>query len=347
MKVILSHHAYGNTSQQGELSDLKMWINSFTPFEWRPEDFLLLSSNIPPGSITHAGLIYYLHACWAKELGCVLRPDMIYFTVLSEIANFVLKTPQDFKNLLTEKDGKEEIIVRDPMATHGNLNIHNLCKALRQTVSSTELCQLICDVTFKGDDNLSHEARCMTFCQMGVPFYNYLSTLCGIKSVDIQGDFADWKKLFDTLGRLRIILSRYDHSGYITKMLKNTVQIVSTIIHFTFDSTFKSDPKYSDQVTFFNDIFHYGKNTVYGSGHEKCIVSGWARNLYICQGDDLVKFNPSMTYVPYTNIETNRKFVQVCTLAYSDLIDDTIVPHYGKVMFEVLNSTIFDKIALK
>lgn len=54
-----------------------------------------------------------------------------------------------------------------------------------------------------------------------------------------------------------------------------------------------------------------------------------------------------MTYVPYKNIETNRKFVQVCTLAYSELINGTAVPHYGKLTFETTSEELFNKIAMK
>ena len=54
-----------------------------------------------------------------------------------------------------------------------------------------------------------------------------------------------------------------------------------------------------------------------------------------------------MTYVPYLNIESNRKFVQVCTLAYSDLVSGTAIPHYGKILFEVLHDDLFNKIAMK
>jgi hypothetical protein len=109
------------------------------------------------------------------------------------------------------------------------------------------------------------------------------------------------------------------------------------------------DAKYanSNASAFFDDIFHYGSNTKCGSGHDTHIVSGWIRNFYLSQGEDLDKFSTSMTYVPYQNIETKRKFVQVCTLAYSELTEGVAVPHYGKIIFEVLSEDLFNKIAMK
>jgi hypothetical protein len=347
MKIKLTQPHFGEASRQGELTNLNSWIKSFVPRGWKSQDLKYLGGNLPNNAFTHSGLIYYLHACWAKELGCVLRPDMIYFTVLSEIAGHILKHPNDFKSLFTNKNGKEDIIVVDPMATSGHLDIHTLCEALRHKVVNKEMYQLICDTTFDSDDSNAREARCMTFCEMGIPYYNYLTTLCGITSIDVQGSFSDWKRLFDTVGRLRSIMSRYDSAGQIGPLLEKTFQTVSTIIHYVFDPNFTADSNYPNAESFFNDIFHYGSNAKCGSGHDAYIVSGWARHFYMSHGEDITNFSPSMTYVPYLNIETKRKFVQVSTLAYSDLVNGTAIPHYGKILFEVVSDELFNKIAMK
>jgi len=83
------------------------------------------------------------------------------------------------------------------------------------------------------------------------------------------------------------------------------------------------------------------------SGHDEMIVKGWARRFYLTHGEDLHNFNTSMAYVPYQNIETKRKFIQVSTLAYSQLVDGTAVPQYGKVKFEILDEALFNTIAMK
>jgi hypothetical protein len=116
------------------------------------------------------------------------------------------------------------------------------------------------------------------------------------------------------------------------------------VFNSRFENYANSNSSASD---FFNDIFHYGKNSKCGSGHDTNIVSGWVRNFYLSQGEDLHNFSTSMTYVPYQNIETKRTFVQVSTLAYSDLINGVAVPHYGKIIFEILNEELFNKIAMK
>lgn len=343
----LTHRYSENSSRKGDLNDIRSWIKSFAPSNANPQNLRFIESNVTRADITHSGLIYYLHACWAKELGCVLRPDMIYFTILSEIANCVIRRPKDFKSLFTDKNGKEDIIIVDHNADNGGLNIQTLCQAMHEKIANKELYRLVCDIQFASDDFGAYDARCMAFCKMGIPFFNYMTTLCGISSVDIQGQFDDWKMLLNTLNQLRNLLSMYDSSGNVNTLLGKSIATVSTIIHFTFDTNFQTDAKYPTAQLFFNDIFHYGSNRQCGSGHDQYIVSGWARNFYNSQGEDLTNFSTSMTYVPYKNIETGRMFIQVSTLACSDIVNDVATPHYGKLKFEILDEGLFNKISMK
>lgn len=352
MKIILQQghiESGGTSSPQGTLDDLRSWVKSFAPRQCNPTDLKAIAGNLSRGSLTHSGLIYYLHACWAKELGCVLRPDMIYFTILSEVASSVLDHPKDFQPLMTKSQQKENIIVVDPRADQGMLSIRSLCAKLKSAVVSKELYQMVCETKFASDDAHAHEVRCMAFCQMGIPYFNYLSTFCGIQSIDLRGDLTDWTKLLTTISNLETLLSKYDSSGEVTHLLKQSSLTVSSIIHFAFNPRFQVDPKYTNTSVneFFNDIFHYGHNSKCGSGHDTNIVSGWVRNFYKSQREDLHNFSTSMTYVPYHNIETERNFIQVATLAYSDLVNGVAVPHYGKIIFEVLNEELFNKIAMK
>jgi hypothetical protein len=97
------------------------------PSGWNPQQVRLLNTGIPSNSVTHSGLIYYLHACWAKELGCVLRPDMVYYTIVSEIATYVVDNPEKFRSLFSNSKSKVDFIVSNKNAHQGDLNINDLC----------------------------------------------------------------------------------------------------------------------------------------------------------------------------------------------------------------------------
>ncbi len=106
----------------------------------------------------------------------------------------------------------------------------------------------------------------------------------------------------------------------------------------------------SSREVFFSDIFHYGKNTKCRSGHDTKIVSGWARVFYGYSyksepSKDLFRYSGHCQYVCVENLETRRKFCQVISLSYSELVDDTLVPYYGTVKYEILDGNLFNLLA--
>jgi hypothetical protein len=77
--------------------------------------------------VTHAGLIRYLHACWAAERGAVLRPDMVWHTLVNEVASAILADPAWYRGLFTlltkAATGKTDIVIvtRDDLdVRHGS-----------------------------------------------------------------------------------------------------------------------------------------------------------------------------------------------------------------------------------
>ena len=323
------------SSSDGNLDELKTWIQFFCPKSVPQEHFKLIDKNYDSDKITHSGLIYYLHACWAKELGCVLRPDMIYYTILSELTGQILKSPNTYKHLFSNQQGKIDVIIVDPNAGSGHLNIDVLTSYLGDVVANKKLFDLVTKTQFDSDAPNAQEARCMAFANMGVPFFNYLTTRCGIKSIDIQGSINDWTLLADTLDQIKNIFTA---SPLVDKYLSQCIQHVCDIALNAFNVTIKSK-------TFFNNIFSYGPNMKCGSGHDVNRVQGWARDFYIGTQEDLYKFSPSMAYVPYKDLDNNKMFVQVTTIAHSDVVDNIAIPSYGKIIFEILNTNTFNTLA--
>jgi hypothetical protein len=52
-----------------------------------------------------------------------------------------------------------------------------------------------------------------------------------------------------------------------------------------------------------------------------------------------------MAYVPYKDLHNNKMFVQVTTIAHSDVVDNIAIPSYGKIIFEILNTNTFNTLA--
>jgi hypothetical protein len=343
MLFTLTQSGHIKSQNSGTLNDLKSWVKSFSPDTKKYTDFKLIDQSYTTPDATHSGLIYYLHACWAKELGCVLRPDMIYYTVLAEIAKEVLDNSHQYKLLFTTSQEKPVVVVQNINAINGGLEISDLINLLEKYVVNKNLFNLVCNTTFKSDDTMAKEARCMAFANMGVPYFDYMTTMCGIKSLDVQGDFEDWTLLANSIKGLCELFDKFETTrpsmpAYLEKAHSTVLSII--------DNTFNSK-SLETATTFFSNVFHYGPNAKCGSGHSVNMVCGWVRDFYNCKSEDLVGFGATMAYVPYSNIETNKKFVQVITLAYSNIVDGVAIPHYGKLIFEVLNEKTFNDLAFR
>jgi len=338
------------SEKKGLLNDLKNWIDNFAPLGSKQEDFNFIHKSFK-SNFTHSGLIYYIHFCWAKELGCVLRPDMIFYTILSEISNQILDYPDEYHQLFTNKNEKQNVIMQDSGTIEGAMDPQQLIHLLSELIVNKEFFNVIYKTSFHSDVLFAREARFMAFAKTSVPYFNYLTTMCGILSVDIINNIDDWEKLKNKILKLISLFEEIQTKESVSikivlSMLKQTNKTIKTLIYYTFGKKYKSIlTDYNSSNDFFDDIFHYGKNSKCGSGHDTYLVKGWIRNFYIHNNGDLYRYSPTMSYVPYINIESQRMFIQVCTLAYSEINDNIAEPFYGRVTFQVLNNETFKKLA--
>ena len=329
-----------------EIKESKDWLRSFDKkFEDSNVKELMKSYSDP--KYTHAGLIYYFHLCWSKEKGACLRPDMIWYTIVSEISRDVLNHPDQYCYLFSDSKEKTNIVqIVDDMET---MNVDILTKDINKLMKNKEFGSLICDTTFDSQPKLANCAIKMCFAYMATPYFNYITTLCGIPHLDIKGTYEEWTKLLGSI----LELGKYppkekNLSDYFENYLNNCLNTVKLILYYRFkiDSRLISESNYESSDQFFNDIFYYGKNTKCGSGHDHNIVYGWIKNFYMGNKDEkLKKYNTHINYVPYKNIDSNRMFFQACGLVYSTEEDNTLLPEYGMVKYEIFDQTLYLKLA--
>ena len=111
-KIPISDHLDGESIKYHKYLNTPIdWLHSLPGMRRKPEDFnnfreIQKSFN---SKNTHAGLIYYAHFCWAKELGMVIRPDMLWYTIISDLTECILKFPSYFRYLFTESEEKQDI----------------------------------------------------------------------------------------------------------------------------------------------------------------------------------------------------------------------------------------------
>ena len=320
------------------------WVRAFSGRSMFGSDFKQLRASFDAAAVpvTHAGLIRYLHACWAAERGAVLRPDMVWHTLVNEVASAVLADPAAYRDLFTKAaTGKTEIVIvtREP----ADLDVGELVAAMRTKIGDPAFAALLCDTRFASEAPGAHTATLLAFAEAGTPYFNYMTTMCGIPCVDVVGSRDEWVALLAAVRGLQ----RYVPSG--GKWLGAAVRAVDAILHWVFAEPDTDGGDYADAAAFFADTFHYGANPMCRSGHLPRLVSGWARFLYAASWEgqvDLDRFPSHVRQMPHKDRDTGRMFVQAGGLAYSEATaDGAFEPGYGFVTYKVMDKDTLKQLA--
>jgi hypothetical protein len=59
---------------------------------------------------THKNYLHYLTLAWSNHFSVVLSPDIIFFTILCEIADEILSDPDSYRHLFTDSQEKKQIM---------------------------------------------------------------------------------------------------------------------------------------------------------------------------------------------------------------------------------------------
>ena len=214
------------------------WINQFISFGWREEEIPTTDAEIKEfersfgqNDHTHAGLIYYMHYCWANELGAQLRPDMIWHAIVSEIAAQVLESPDKYRFLFTDGPDKKEIITLTDDETQ--IHLDRLMAGMKSVIKNKEFISLICGTKFESAVEGADYAIMRTMAHMGTPFFDYMTTRCGIPHLELVNSKADWIKLHSAIksfGQFGLEKS----NNQFTTWLDTCAKIISNILFWGF-----------------------------------------------------------------------------------------------------------------
>jgi len=284
---------------------------------WTTESFLEWGLKIEnpvryeiSGEHLHHSFIGYLKLAYDYHKGIIIRPDFIWHTVLFELSQLIVKDPDKYRDFFTkQKDGKVEILVHtdDPRDIDLNLILEKL-----ETLVPVGTKDFI--LNFSTTTQLSKMAINSAFCEAVSPYYDYMTFLCGVPKIMIEGSEEDWNSIQNSCENLKSIFTDYDY-------------------YFDGISSLVGKFKKADDVDYFSSMFN---NKREGSG-SKLYLDGWIKNLFIDK--KIRKYNEcpkQVSKVEYKCISTNQKFKLHCGLFSSNLDeDDYLVPEFGYVVEEL------------
>jgi hypothetical protein len=264
------------------------------------------------GNVSHYHLNYmnYLEKCWADHLGVVISPDIIWYTLLCEVAIMVKAQPGNFRSLFTTSDKIENIMV--PSGDMVVMPLDTLSAALKERVP-TDTASFFPE--FSTRTPRSFHAFQAAFCDICSPYYNYMMYCCDIPMVDVRGTLDDWKNLSDKWEGLAKIIGVSDWTAKVSDVL------CALVMHF-------------NDKAFWKKIFLLERC---GSGHQT-EVSGWFSDFFRTQPRVRYaeNFSPHVSLVKYKQLNTNKEYEMSVGLFGSALEDGFMVPDFSFVVNENL-----------
>lgn len=271
-----------------------------------------LSSDIF-GDVYHRNYMEYLQVCWDGHLGVVFTPDILWYTILCELAQIVKENPDGYRHLFTNSPERQEISVFSDSDTV--MPLDSLSKSLSNTIPSDSTAFL---PEFTTSSKRSQSAFQLCFCDMASPYYDYSMYCCGIPYVDVRGSKDDYIKIISNLENIAKLFV-FSSSGEIVKYFKRLISLTQEILENL------------ESPEFWSNIFFLQRC---GSGSD-VEAYGWWTRLFLKTPSVKYVYNYSthLSSIEYTNLNTQKQYVMSGGLVVSNMQGDFLVPDFGNLVF--------------
>lgn len=269
--------------------------------------------SIGAGQAFHKNYMEYLQKAWGDHLSIVISPEIVWYTLLCELAAIVKADPEKYRDVFTTSKEKQNIIVVTAELVVMPLN--QMVDLLRHVVP-TNTSKFFPE--FSTSTERSIWACNAAFADMCSPYYNYMMLLCGFPSIDVRGDKEDWENLVQSWNNLKDIVPGQWH------------QQVAKILSDIYASL--------DDAAFWKGMFRLEKC---GSGSQ-VEVCGWWANLYVTQPKVAYPENyaPHVSIVSYRQLNLQKDYEMRVGLFLSKQEDEFLIPDFGYVVHEKLAKPI-------
>jgi Domain of unknown function (DUF4419) len=307
---------------------------------------------------THGGLIWYLYYCMGvshvDSLTVIIRPEMIWFTILNELVIYINGNKQLFGHILNIKQFGKPVFTR--VNDGSAIDINELTERLKTFFVNKDFFKLICDTRFSSEVPLSNYSIRMLFAFMGskATSINSSGKIQNQKvlpnrnlNIKIVGSRKDWITLYKSVEKLGIYspkINKKERGGFESvndvNIYSNYINRCKSVIANIMSSQSKNEFKY--------DIFRYTNNSNNVYHNKPFIVEGWAKLFYInCNKLSMAEFNTHLNYIPYEKLDNNQTFCQISGLLYSNIHEDKTTifdSQYGIIKLHIKDGNIYRKI---
>jgi hypothetical protein len=298
------------------INEKNIFLDKFTDktHDWKKKEtsqgIFYRTDNFPKTDVVfHRNYITYLARCWGDHLGAIFSPDILWNSLLCELASIVKEEPETYRHLFTDSADKKDIIVLsgDPVL----LPLNAIIEALKDLVPTDSASFL---PEFSTSTLRSKHAFNANFADMCSPYYSYSMLLCNIPLVDVRGEKADYNTIVERWDQLKQLFS--PQKAYMEQVHKIIKQILENL----------------NNPSFWQTMFSLERC---GSGSE-VVVSGWWTKVYrelprLAYPDN---FSSHVAKVSYTNLTDSKKYIMYDGLFFSKITGDFLEPNFGFAVYE-------------
>lgn len=263
------------------------------------------------------GYLYVLSRAHSDHIKVTLHPHDVWYLLLAEMADIVAKNVEACRPIFTRSP--EKIVIEVPTDDVTTIDLY----AVQQKL--VDLIPVDLSTFLPEFSTMTESARyaCLAaFCDSASHYYEYMTFCCGIPQIDIQGTAEDWARVQSHAMAIEKLLNGVGLSG-ISPWILRVCRAVDNILHALSTGS-------PERLL---DIFSMSR---IGSGSQ-FKIDGWFADFYRqeLRGRQLESFPTSFCRVPYTNLETGRKFVGLhgCFLTRREA-DGFISGDYGELILE-------------
>jgi hypothetical protein len=277
-----------------------------------------LTVEAQPTEIYFSNYLGYLEKCWAAHAGIVITPDILWYTLLCELAIVVKGSPENYRPLFSGQAEKHKITV---MAAPPVLPLEAVVAEMDRVlpVNSADFLPQFSTSTIR-----SQQTMRAAFCDLCSPYCNYSMYLCGIPFIDVQGTEQDWQQLRERWQGLIQLVSRLDAQPgvWMYRVMSILDQLVS---------------RWQEPV-FWREMFWLEKC---GSGHQT-EVRGWFAQLFWVVPDVAYasNFSTHVSRVSYRDLSGNTDYVLKAGLFCGRPEGEFLVPDFGYLVYQQLPETL-------
>jgi hypothetical protein len=271
----------------------------------------------PPNHVFHKNMISYLVLAYDAHLSVILTPDMVFYTLLCELADLIKSQPEMYSHIFTKTPGEKSttfFFQKDPT----EIDLDDVCDRLQASMPSDASAFR---ASFTTTDPASRLAMNAAFADAMGCYTFYVGGLCGIPRVRVLGSKADWQQIEEKLEKWIVLFKSSESNTSKENQGDSPLGWMQSARDCIRDIYTKRDPAFWKEMM---EVDRCNCGTTDA-------ITGWISRLYRCcraskrygkvnyYTKDFYNFESHISAVTWANQETLHEYSLFTGLLYSTI----------------------------